>query len=376
MEKTSSAYIPSLDGMRGLSILLVFIAHIGFEHLVPGGLGVTIFFFISGYIITNLLLDEYHKTDTIDLKLFYFRRLLRLYPPLLLMIGLFFITTIIFSSDPRLHEVTALLLYYENYYFFYHSINDHSSLMVLWSLAVEEHFYLIFPFVFMLLYRRPKALLLTLIALTLVPLALRFQGIMMYRNNQDLADAYTYLLTHTRFDSIIYGCLASVVQYISSAKNYQKLLSNKWLFALALIVQLGCLGFRNADFRNTLRYSLQGLSLFILVPAIVNSVSYSGIKAFFANKAIVYIGKLSYSIYLTHMLAVNSLMFIKNNGHNMLYMVAVTMLTMLLSMTSYYLVEKPLGRLRKKLKPKKQTEFVSETMPNLSAAGINLPDGA
>jgi peptidoglycan/LPS O-acetylase OafA/YrhL len=167
-----------------------------------------------------------------------------------------------------------------------------------------------------------------------------------------LAEASSYLFTQTRFDSIMYGCLASMILYVSNTRNYNKVLSNKWVFTGALLVQVMCLVVRDPMFRNTIRYSLQGMSLFILIPAIVNIKVYQPINNFFSNKALVFIGKLSYSVYLMHMLAVNSLMFIKTGGHTILYIAAVTALTLALSLCSYYIIEKPLGKLRKKLKPK------------------------
>lgn len=69
--KANSSYISAFDGIRGVSILIVFIAHLGFEHIIPGGLGVTIFFFISGFLITRLLIAEFERSNTIGLKDFY-----------------------------------------------------------------------------------------------------------------------------------------------------------------------------------------------------------------------------------------------------------------------------------------------------------------
>ena len=223
--KSPSAYLASLDGLRGISILMVFVAHIGFEKIVPGGLGVTIFFFISGYLITNLLIDEYHKSGSVDLKLFYSRRLLRLYPPLLLMVGLF--TALQFYLHRPVHggQLFPALFYYENYYFFFSGHRD-TTVGILWSLAVEEHFYLVFPLIFMLFFSRPKWLIYSLIGLIFVPLLLRFDGIHRYGYSTDLADAYCYLMTHTRFDSILFGCLASVILYSKGSSIYQAVLSN------------------------------------------------------------------------------------------------------------------------------------------------------
>src|ERR1700761_1752256 len=74
--------IPSLDGLRGVSFLIVFIAHAGLDKLVPGRLGVNIFFILSGYLITTLMIREREKTGWVSLKLFYLRRALRIFPPM------------------------------------------------------------------------------------------------------------------------------------------------------------------------------------------------------------------------------------------------------------------------------------------------------
>lgn len=73
-------HIPSLDGLRAVAILLVFVAHAGLDHIVPGGFGVTIFFFLSGYLITTLLRREFDRFGSIDLWQFYLRRVLRIWP--------------------------------------------------------------------------------------------------------------------------------------------------------------------------------------------------------------------------------------------------------------------------------------------------------
>jgi hypothetical protein len=74
----SKFYIPSLDGMRTIAFLLVFLAHTGATKIVPGGFGVTVFFFLSGYLITTLLRREYEKNQFINLKHFYLRRIVRI----------------------------------------------------------------------------------------------------------------------------------------------------------------------------------------------------------------------------------------------------------------------------------------------------------
>ena len=344
----TSSYIPALDGLRGLSIVMVLIAHLGYESIVPGGLGVTIFFFISGYIITNLLIDEYIKNDGISLKLFYSRRLLRLYPPLLLLILCVSIYLSITHKPFNTPELFAATFYYENYYNFI-VLDGIKYFGSLWSLAVEEHYYLIFPFVFILLFKYPKVFLGVLIALIFIALGWRYYGVIHY--NKDLAEWYCYLLTHTRFDSILYGCLASMILYLDKNEKFISFITNKPTFIGALLIIAACLVIRNTEFRNTLRYSLEGIALLVIVPAIVNVKSYKGINQLFSNKVIVFIGKLSYSIYLFHPFAIMICSSIKADGHKALFIVAAVALTAVFSNFSYYIIEKPLGKIRKKLRP-------------------------
>ncbi|MFN9937567.1 MAG: acyltransferase family protein, partial [Hyphomonadaceae bacterium] len=82
--KADGGYMPGLDGLRAISILIVVIAHVGFENLIPGGLGVTVFFFVSGFLITRILVAEQNQhAGAINLPGFYLRRFLRLAPALL-----------------------------------------------------------------------------------------------------------------------------------------------------------------------------------------------------------------------------------------------------------------------------------------------------
>ena len=90
-------HIPSLDGLRAVAICIVFLSHAGLSKIIPGGLGVTIFFFLSGYLITTLLRLEHIKTGKIDLKKFYIRRMLRIWPNFYLV--LFFHFTCSSSSN-------------------------------------------------------------------------------------------------------------------------------------------------------------------------------------------------------------------------------------------------------------------------------------
>jgi peptidoglycan/LPS O-acetylase OafA/YrhL len=139
--------IPSLDGLRALSIGFVLLAHLsgtrGFFHLnIPGlgEFGVRVFFVISGYLITSLLLKEREATGTVHLPAFYFRRLMRLSPPLLFYLGVIFALSAAGEITLRQGDVIHALTYTMNFHF------DRAwQVGHLWSLSVEEQFYLLWP---------------------------------------------------------------------------------------------------------------------------------------------------------------------------------------------------------------------------------------
>ncbi len=145
--------LPGLDGLRAISVMFVMFSHYGYGKLVPGALGVTIFFFLSGFLITTLLLREMAVTGRLDIRAFFMRRLLRLGPELLGLIIVSGLAGAIYIGLPRPADVLAALFYVSNYYkilsdagFFTPDIRwPH-----LWSLAVELHFYLVYPFLFII----------------------------------------------------------------------------------------------------------------------------------------------------------------------------------------------------------------------------------
>ena len=150
--------IPSLDGFRAVSVLIVMLSHAGFGHIIPGGLGVTIFFFLSGFLITTLLRSELGQTGTISIPNFYVRRFLRLGPPLVVVLsiayGLVFLG--LQPGGASWGGFLAQLLYFANYYGLFFDPGNSIPLGsgVLWSLAVEEHFYLVYPLLFLWISRR------------------------------------------------------------------------------------------------------------------------------------------------------------------------------------------------------------------------------
>jgi peptidoglycan/LPS O-acetylase OafA/YrhL/lysophospholipase L1-like esterase len=149
-------YIPALDGLRALAVIAVLLYH-GGQAWIPGGfLGVDVFFVISGYLITCLLLADWQQHGRVGLKRFWFRRARRLLPALFAMIFVVSIYAILFLPDvvSQLRgEVIAALLYVENWFLIFRDLSYFQSagrpplLQHVWSLAVEEQFYLLWPLI-------------------------------------------------------------------------------------------------------------------------------------------------------------------------------------------------------------------------------------
>ena len=154
-------YMPGLDGMRAIAVVTVMIYHANSTWLKGGFLGVEVFFVISGYLITLLLISEHERDHTVDMKQFWIRRARRLLPALFVMLFLLTLWTALFerSTLGKLRgDIVAALAYGSNWYQVYTgqgyaAANDFAPLRHLWSLAVEEQFYLIWPIVMVLLLR-------------------------------------------------------------------------------------------------------------------------------------------------------------------------------------------------------------------------------
>src|SRR3954471_15845619 len=170
-------YIPALDGLRALAVVAVLLYHAD-QAWIPGGfLGVDVFFVISGYLITCLLLSDYQQTNGIGLKRFWYRRARRLLPALFAMLFVVSLYAILFLPDVLSQlrgEVIAALLYVENWFLIFRDLSYFQSagrpplLQHVWSLAVEEQYYLFWPLILMLVLtvwgKSRKALLIGVLA--------------------------------------------------------------------------------------------------------------------------------------------------------------------------------------------------------------------
>lgn len=296
--------IPSLDGIRAIAVLLVVLGHSGLEGLVPGGLGVTIFFFLSGYLISTLMLGEYERTGGINILKFYARRMLRLMPPLLITLAVAYGLTyagLLLGSITKA-GLAAQLLYFANYYglFFDPGSTIPDGTGILWSLAVEEHFYIVYPLSMTLLLGaalRPRTIGTLLGFVCLVVLAWRIYLV----HSPGFLPERTYYASDTRINSIIYGCiLAIVMNPMRQLRRSDTMSLAQWaLLAASGATLLLTLLYRDPAFRETTRYSIQGLAL---MPIFYFAVQFSDNQLFrhLNSPWALRIGTYSYAIYLIH----------------------------------------------------------------------------
>jgi len=347
------AYLPALDGLRAVSILLVVVSHLGLGYVVPGGLGVTIFFFISGFIITRMLLSEYARYGTVWVPGFYIKRVFRLAPALIVYIALSASAFAAVGAPIPVLDVIASIFYAANYYILLHGMGGNavdSPLSILWSLAVEEHFYVAFPLLLVLMRRRLGAFLAILLGVCAAVAAWRAY-LVVALGTLDFLPQRTYIATDTRIDSIVFGCVVSLYAFwvesqrpSSRHRRILMALGSRSTLVVGALMMLGSLLYRNEEFRQTWRYSVQGIAMVPLFLHLFIFKRRDRIDGFLRSTLMVYVGKISYSLYLYHWLALTFLAQLMQ-GSAAWQMSGLAIPVMLgLSVASYHLIETPIRR--------------------------------
>ena len=294
-------HYPALDGLRGVAILLVLFVHnFGFmNYFFFGWLGVDLFFVLSGFLITEILLNSINQPGF--LKKFYIRRVLRIFPLyyLLLVLCLFILPAI--SSlhlDTRYYDQHQVWqwAYLQNWLYVFHEPYGDKLLMHTWSLAVEEQFYLVWPLL-ILLFRSPRKLLVLMLFIFIAVGIARY--LVWNRQVEDLA--YNSLYTFTRIDGLCIGSMIAILQKLQPGwlKKYSTLI----VFLMAMVN----FGFYFMNIRSgfTLPYlAFVGYSTFavlfgLVVYECIND-SKHWLKMLLNNRILKFFGKISYGLYVWH----------------------------------------------------------------------------
>lgn len=348
----SGGTIASLDGLRGVSILIVFLAHSGLKGIVPGFFGVTVFFFLSGYLITTLLRVEFEKSGDIGLRAFYVRRMFRIWPLFYLVLIVATLLTWLGVYGPPLPLDPGLVFmqfaHFANYAIvkagWYLGRSPES--WVYWSLAVEEHFYLVLPVVYLALLRagiRPHRQAAIFLALCLLTLLWRFVLVLGF----DAPRERMYVSTDTRIDSILFGCVLAIVHnpVLDDPPCREGWLKCFW-FPLGLTLVVLSFLPRQAWFDQTLRYTVQGLAL---MPIFLVAVRYPewGPCRPLNHPWVRMVGVLSYAMYLVHTTVIRLIELVTESRVALVLLSGAT--TLLVAYVLHRTVELPFIQWRKRL---------------------------
>jgi peptidoglycan/LPS O-acetylase OafA/YrhL len=326
-------HVPALDGLRAVAILLVVSYHcFGFP---PGGtVGVDLFFVLSGFLITTILLEERGGTGTVRLRAFYGRRVRRLFPALAAFIAVFLIATAT-AGENRLLAALVGASYLANVV----DAFGHTSLIVkahldpLWSLAQEEQFYLVWPFV-LLVFARSRRLV-TWIVLTAAALAV-------YRAVLEVGGQpgpRIYFGPDTHADGLLVGAGLAALRLRSGLKV------GEWAgkIGLSAIIPAALFGWTFGG------WAIWGQPLFEVTVALLIAAAVSGTELArgLASRPLVWLGKRSYSLYLWHAPIFAAVIFVAGSG--ILERVAGIAIAVAVAALSYSYVEQPFRRRRRRV---------------------------
>lgn len=308
-------YITGLDGIRAIAVIMVLAYHLKLALFKSGFLGVTVFFVLSGYLITGILISEVEEEGTIDLKNFWLRRIRRLVPAVMSMaVVIIFVSAvvnrIIFTKGCK--DFLASVLGFNNWWQIFNKVSYFEAAGVpspfthCWSLAIETQFYLIYPLILLGIYKLAKSrgegrakrgllfagvtLLLALISVILM--------IVLFDPQQDASRVYYG--TDTRAFSLLFGALLAILwEYRMVPRRFSasvNMVLGSVSFVVLLVMTIAINGSSNFWYRGG---QLVGTILTVLVIYTVSGRK-TWLSRFLSNPVLKWIGDRSYSIYLWH----------------------------------------------------------------------------
>ena len=362
MSNNKSKYLPSIDSLRALAVLAVIIYHVDVNYLPGGFLGVDLFFVLSGYLISSLIIKEYRKTGSLNLYNFYIRRARRLLPAVYFMITVGLVVMVLFNEVLlRKSHLDAIFgyIYSSNWWYIFHkldyfdSFGAQSPFKHLWSLAIEEQFYMIFPLLFLLVNRKKKSkdgtyklnknFLYVVLGLILVSL---IAHILLFDINNI---SRIYFGTDTRAFSLLVGVVGAILYPME--RLYAKVTPQQnMLYSVVSLVSIATLitvMIYTSEY-NTLLYRGGFLLVAILglIVIISSGKQHTLMSRLLSFKPVVFIGKISYSLYLWHFPVLVLTTPVSEIGNpNIIFVILRVVLTFVLATASYMFVETPIRKL-------------------------------
>jgi peptidoglycan/LPS O-acetylase OafA/YrhL len=340
----SASHIPALDGMRAVAAFLVVFYHFGVPY-VPGGLGVLVFFVLSGFLITWLLLEEDDAVGSVSLRKFYGRRFLRIMPAFYVYWLLFTVLVLALGKRIVWGQTVASALYVNNYY---QAIlgDPNTGLSHTWTLAIEEQFYLLWPLVFRTLrkdrVRLAKVLLCGILAVW------AYRAVLQLWIGVD--QGYIYEAFETRADHLMIGCLLAVVLRAGLFPRFWGAVCGHPLAGVGVISALTLSA--EAEFvwgygyRNSVGFLLDPVLAAILIAQLVafsRSPVFRGLEWPWMR----YLGRISYSIYLYQQLVIDPVQHLLSAAPYAFRLAGVVVTVIGAASVSYFGVERPFLRMKR-----------------------------
>ena len=362
MSNNKSKYLPSIDSLRALAVLAVIIYHVDVNYLPGGFLGVDLFFVLSGYLISSLIIKEFRKTGTVNLYNFYIRRARRLLPAVYFMITVGLVVMVLFNEVLlRKSHLDAIFgyIYSSNWWYIFHkldyfdSFGAQSPFKHLWSLAIEEQFYMIFPLLFLLVngkkkskdgtYKLNKNFLYVVLGLILVSL---IAHILLFDINNI---SRIYFGTDTRAFSLLVGVVGAILYPMerlhSKVRPQQNMIYS--VVSLVSIATLITVMVYTSEYNTWLyRGGFLLVAILGLIVIISSGKQHTLMSKLLSFKPVVFIGKISYSLYLWHFPILVLTTPVSEIGNpNIIFVILRVILTFVLATASYVFVETPIRKL-------------------------------
>ena len=362
MSNNKSKYLPSIDSLRALAVLAVIIYHVDVNYLPGGFLGVDLFFVLSGYLISSLIIKEFRKTGTVNLYNFYIRRARRLLPAVYFMITVGLVVMVLFNEVLlRKSHLDAIFgyIYSSNWWYIFHkldyfdSFGAQSPFKHLWSLAIEEQFYMIFPLLFLLVngkkkskdgtYKLNKNFLYVVLGLILVSL---IAHILLFDINNI---SRIYFGTDTRAFSLLVGVVGAILYPMERLHSKVTPQQNMIYSILSLVSIAGLITVMiyTSEYNTWLyRGGFLLVAILGLIVIISSGKQHTLMSKLLSFKPIVFIGKISYSLYLWHFPVLVLTTPVSEIGNpNIFFVILRIVLTFAVAIVSYVFVETPIRKL-------------------------------
>jgi len=350
-----SSHIPALDMVRGIAAWTVVVGHT-FGPPALGAMAVSVFFVLSGFLITWLLVQESDFTGKVSLRDFYIRRTLRIFPGFYVFWFICIFAALLRQVAIPWGEALSSFFYMADYYTALHPTHIHQIMGITWSLGIEEKFYLLWPAIFAAFHRNPARLLKIAVG--------GISVIWMYRIiaclTLSLPSDYLLYAFESRFDNILYGCALALALKLIKIEPLLAVADRIKIFPLLIagaLVELALLGARLGP---TFRYVLgMTLTAVLVVLMLIQLVFLGALRRWkwVDHPLLRFFGRISYSLYLYHIVVISAVQHYLPGlslrfAYPLIYGGSAAV-----AYTSYRVVEKPFLSLKNRL-------AVAATRPN------------